>query len=320
MGSWKQPAQNPESAKSSEASPAPAAVTSVKELPSKPPPFVSVTASMEWVKRQMEKGDFEAAELLFRQEAGLTLEQRLDMAEQLLRNYRRMEPRVLARLLLSLPEGDARSRMLNQLFFQWASDDADDAMRCLEGMPAEQLKKFPLHNTGLGLSRLPAERVLAFAAKLDDRGRAFLAEGLAGSVDELGSWSNTSAMLAGLNLKPDGEAVSTEWVLAVNMTRLAPAEAEAYIAAESDPARRAELLGGYAWIAGVDDPVRGILLDAQIESGKMREGHFRRHVNAWLSTDRAAALAWLRGDEAAQILSPEQRAAFFRSNGLEVVR
>ncbi len=320
MGSWSRPVQQLEASESPDLSRPPAPAAPVKELPSKLPPFTSVAASMEWVKREMEKGHFEAAEVLFRPEAGLMLEQRLDLAENLVRNYRRTDPRVLARVLLSLPEGEARSRMLNQLFYQWAADDADDAMRCLEAMPAEQLKRFPLHNTGLGLSLLPAERVLAFAAKLDERGRGFLAEGLAGAVDELGSWTNTSAMLAGLHLKPEEKGVSAEWQIAVGLARFAPQEAEALIAAETDPARRAQLFGGYAWSAGIDDPAQGILLDAQLAPGTMREGHFRRHVNGWLSTDRASALAWLQGAEAAQILSPEQRAQFLKINGLEVVR
>ncbi len=320
IGSWSKSAQKSEVPRSPETSRPSAAVASASELPSKPPPFVSVTASMEWVKRQMEKGDFEAAELLFRQEAGLTLEQRLDLAEKLVRNYRRMDPRVLARILLSLPVGEVTTGALSRLITEWCADDADDALGFLEAMPAERLNTILLHNAGFGLSRLPVERVAAFAAKLNDKGRAFLAEGLAVFADQAGSWSNTSAILEKINAKPDKEAISVEWQLAVNLATLAPQEAERLIAAEADLTKRDEMLGGYAWVTGVHDPVRGIELDTQIVDAKRRESHFKRHVSGWLNIDRAAALTWLRSSEAARILSAEQRAYFFKANGLEVAR
>lgn len=315
MGSWRRPGEE------REISPAVVISTAVApagELPGMPPPFVSVAASMEWVRGRLEKGDFGAAELLFRPGAGLTEAQRLELAEQLVRQYRKMDPRVLARIVLSLPEGAAATRAANQLFTQWCADDADDALRCLETLPADRLNTILLHNAGFGLARLPAERLLAFAARLNDKGRAFLAEGLATFADQAGSWWNTAAVLAKLPRKPDKDAVSVEWQIAVNLATVAPQEAERLITAEPDLTKRADLLGGYAWVTGMSDPARGIELDALIVDAKMREGHLQRHVGEWLGTDRAAALAWLQGAEAARIMSPEQRAHFHRINGLEV--
>lgn len=266
----------------------------------------------------MEAGRFEAAELLFRQDAGLSEAQRLELAEALVSQYRRMDPRVLGRILLSLPPGDATTRLLSRLLTDWCSDDADDALRFLETMPADRLNTIMLHNAGFGLSQLPTMRVVQFAAKLSDKGRAFLAEGLATFADQAGSWWNTSSVLATLNAPRDKEAVSVEWQLAVNLADSDPRWIEAHIADATDPVSRAELLGGYAWITGINDPAQGVRLDAQIENAEMRKGHLSRHVNEWLGTDRAAALAWLQSAEAAQIMGPEQRAQFFKITGLEV--
>lgn len=293
-------------------------VATVTGLPTKPPPFTSVTASMEWIKRQMEAGRFEAADLLFRPDAGLSQEQRFELAENLVRQYRRMEPWMLGRILLSLPPGDSTTRLLSLLVTDWCGDDADDALRFMETMPADRLNTILLENAAFGLARLPAERVLAFAAKLNDKGRAYLAGGLAGFADQAGSWPNTSAILSKLDAKQHKEAVSAEWYLAVNLADNAPQDIGLLMAAETNPAKRAELFGGYAWIVGSRDPAQGVLLDAQIENLEMREGHLRRHVNEWLKTDRAAALAWLQSAGAAQLMKPEQRAQFLKTNGLEV--
>lgn len=317
VGHWSRP-------QVSETKPPPApsraatAIATVDSLPTKPPLFTSVTASIEWAKRQMEAGRFEAAELLFRQEAGLSEAQRLELAEALVSQYRRMEPWMLGRILLSLPPGEATTHQLSRLVMDWCWDDADDALRFLETMPPDRLNTMLLHNAGFSLSRLPPERVLAFAAKLNDKGRAFLAEGMANSADQAGSWGNTSAILSRLNVKPEKEAMSVEWHVAVDLADRAPQDVSHLIAAETHPAKRAQLFGGYAWVVGSRDPAQGVLLDAQIENLEMREGHLRRHLNEWLGTDRAAALTWLQSAEAAQIMRPEQRAQFLKSNGLEV--
>ncbi|MBL9130439.1 MAG: hypothetical protein JNG86_04520, partial [Verrucomicrobiaceae bacterium] len=76
------------------------AASHAASLRAKPPPFTSSTASMEWIRAQMEKGDTTAAELFFRKDAGLTDEQRMALARQLVQNGRRMDPRVLARIVM----------------------------------------------------------------------------------------------------------------------------------------------------------------------------------------------------------------------------
>lgn len=322
-GKWSKPAKDEPKASAAALQPA-APVFKAEKLTATPlpPPFTSITASMEWVKTQMEAGNPAAAELLFHKDAGLTDAQREQLANELVRShsYRRMNPRVLARILLSLPPGNATTRALNEFFSQWCGDDAEDALRYLETMPADRLNTILLTYASFGLTRLPAERVAAFAGKLDDKGRAFLADGLVTFANQAGAWRNTSAILSQMNAKPEKDARSVEWQLAVNLADIAPQEVESRIANETDPAKRAELLGGYALSTGIRDPEQGVRLNAQIQQPEMRERHLAHHVGKWLRTDRSTALAWLQSSEAAQIMSAEQRAVYLRSYGLEASR
>lgn len=281
----------------------------------RPPPFTSSTASMEWVRAQMEKGDTTASERFFRKDAGLTDEQRLSLARELVQNGRRMDPRVLARIVMSLPRGDESDRLLWRLVSDWCSYDAEDALRFIEVLPADRLNTAGiLVNSAFGLGDLPAERLLAFAATLNDKGRAYLVEGLVGFADQAGSWRNTSAVLAKLNVKPEKEAVSAEWFLGRNLGEIDPQAIESQIAAETDPVKRDKLLSGYAQAVEGTDPERSIALEAQTTNSA---GNVRERVESWLYIDRAAALAWLQIDAARQLMDRTARVELLRTYQLE---
>lgn len=273
---------------------------------------------MEWVRAQMQNGDTTAAERLFRQNAGLSDDQRLGLARELLQNARRMDPRVLAHIILGLPRGEEADKLLWRLVTDWSANDAEAALLFIETLPADRLNTVGvLTNSAFGLSRLPAERVLALAARLDDKGRACLAEGLVGFADQGGSWRNTTAILAHLNGRPQTGAISAERMLGTTLAGIAPQDVENRMAAETDPWKRDALLQGYAWTTGIQDPSRGLELDAHIQNPKVRLEQVRVHTQRWLECDRAAALAWLQSPAAAPLMGHEERAKLLRIYHLE---
>lgn len=285
------------------------------------PPFTSVTASVEWVREQMRKGNLNAAELLFRHDAGLTPEQRLALAKELVRDFRRHDPRSLGRIVLGLPRGDESDHLLWNLIAAWSGEDAEGALRFIEALPADRLNTVGvLQNAAWGLCRLPADRVLAFAARLDEKGRACLAEGLATFADQAGSWRNSSAILAKLDARPHEGVLSAERQTAYQLGEIDPQGLESLIAAETDVTKRDEMLKGYSWLVGLKDPARGIDLDSQIVDPKERQQQIEHHMRQWLSSDRAAALAWLQGDVAETLLSTTERVKLLKSYGLEAAR
>ncbi len=298
--------------------------SSLPGAPEKDPPpafprFTSDREAHEWVDERLRSGRGGEVEALFRPEAGLSESLRLELAQTLMKEYRRMDPHVLGRILLRLPRGKEADRALNELFWKWALDDAEECLRFLEILPTEQLNSLVLHNAGLSLSLLPAERLIAFARRLDDRGRAFLAEGLAASADQCGSWANTSAALARMEFKPDQNAVQAEWQFAVRLARIAPDEIERRIAVETDARKRDNWLAGYAWDLRLRDPVAGLRLRQRIENADLREDK-HGYLDQWLRSDRTAALAWLLSDAARAAMSEEQRRSYLSSYGLEEAR
>lgn len=296
-------------------------IPSITPVAALPPAYTSTTASMEWVRAQMQKGDTTAAERFFRQGTDLTDEQRLGLAKELVQNARRMDPHVLARIILGLPRGQAADTLLWRLVSDWSTNDAEAALLFIETLPPDRLNSVGvLTNSAFGLSRLPAERVLALAAKLDDHGRSYLAEGLVGFANQGGSWRNTAAILVKLNGPSPPDAISAEWMFGMRLTEIDPASLESQLIAETDLLKRDKLLQGYAWTAGVNDPQRGLELDAQIQDPKVREKHIKHHADHWLESDRAAALAWLQSPAAAQLMGREERARLLRIYHLEVVR
>jgi hypothetical protein len=315
VGIWGNPEQAKKSAKLVQTAKVEARA---EPMPARTQRFSSVTASMEWVRIQMEKGDVTAAERLFQSDAGLSAEQRLAMAQELVKNARRMDPRLLARIILGLPRSDASDRLLWRLVSDWSTNDAEDALRFIETLPADRLNTAGvLTNSAFGLSKLPAERVLAFAAQLDDKGRAYLAEGLVGFADQGGSWRNTTAILAKLNVTRQKESQSMEWQLGVSLAEIEPEVVESQIRAETDAVKREEMLGGYAWITGLNDPPRGIELDGQMQNTERRAKNLSHHVMEWLQCDRAAALAWLQSADARQLMKRDERALLLRHYGME---
>ncbi len=122
---------------------------------------------MAWVDSQMEKGDTTAVERLFWKDAGLTDEQRFHLATMLAFNFHRMDPRMLARIILGLPRGEASDRLLWRFLGYWSSSDADDALRFMAALPADRLNTCGLlqNAAGFAIARLPAERALAITAR-----------------------------------------------------------------------------------------------------------------------------------------------------------
>ena len=280
-------------------------------LRAKPPPFTSAVASMEWIRAQMEKGDTTAAEQLFRKEAGLTDEQRMDLAKMLVGDFRRVEPRVIARILLGLPRGQEADHLFWGFLSNWSNYEADDALRFIELLPSDRLNTVGvLHNSASGFVRLPAERVLAFASRLNEQGRSYLAEGLVALADQTGAWRNTKAILDHLNVKPQKDAISPEWFLGRQLAEIDPQALESQIATETDPMKLDKLFEGYASHIRRFDPERGLAALAQMQHPEPRE--VTRHVEIWLTSRRAAALTWLQGAAARQLMSPADHARLLR--------
>jgi hypothetical protein len=270
---------------------------------------------MEWVRAQMAKGDTTAARRLFSQDAGLTDGERLEMAQELVRNARRLDPRVLARIILGLPRGKDADRMLWQLVAHWSMSDAEEALHFIETLPAERLNTAGVLHNAHGLSLLPAERLLAFASRLNDKGRSHLAECLVGLADQLGSWRNTAAILDQLDVLAQPDAISPEWFLGRQLADLDSQALESRIAVETDPIRRDKLIEGYASAIGRLDPERGVGLLAQMRHSAPDQ--ITNRVKHWLAIDRASALDWLQSDASRRIMDREARARLLRLYGRE---
>jgi hypothetical protein len=317
-GLWHSPPAATPGLTQARARPAPT-LPSTAPPPVRPPPFASTAASIEWVRAQRQKGDVSAAERLFREDAGLTDAQRLGLARELMQDSRRMDPRVLARIILGLPRGQASDTLLWRLVSDWSTNDAEAALLFIETLPADRLNTVGvLTNSAFGLSLLPAERVLALAAKLDDHGRACLTEGLVGFANQAGSWQNTSAILARLNGNPRTGVISAEHMLGKMLAEIAPEDVASRLTAETDPLKHDELLQGYAWVTGIQDPSRGLELDARIQNPQVRLEQARLHARRWLECDRAAALAWLQSPAAAQLMDAQERAKLLGNYPREV--
>jgi hypothetical protein len=290
-------------------------------LRSMPPPFTSVTASVEWVRAEMRKGNLNAVELLFRHDAGLTPEQRLALAKELVRDFRRYDPRSLGRIVLGLPPSEEADHLLWTLIATWSGADAEGVLHFIEALPADRLNTVGvLQNAAWGLCRLPADRVLAFAARLDEKGRAYIAEGLIAFANQAGSWRNTQSILDGLNVRPQKDTLTAEWRLGYQLAEIDPQAVESRIAAETDAFSRDELINGYASAISDREPARCLELLAQTSAPDKRAERITSRVEQWLTCDRATALAWLQGRESAAFMPAEQRTKLLKSYGLEAAR
>lgn len=273
---------------------------------------------MEWIRAQMQKGDTTAAERLFQKAAGLTDEQRLALATVLVGDFRRVEPRVVARILLGLPRGQAADHLLWGFLSNWSNYEADDALRFIEVLPSDRLNTVGvLHNSASGFVRLPAERVLAFASRLNEEGRSYLAEGLVALTNQTGSWRNTKAILDQLNVKSQKDAISPEWFLGRQLAEIEPQALESRIAAETDPVKLDKLFEGYASHLRTFDPERGLAALTQMQHPEPRD--VTNHVENWLTSNRAAALIWLQSDAARQLMAADDRARLLRLYQKEAV-
>jgi len=295
----------------------PISVAAPSEPPLIAPSFASHRAAHEWLLEAIRSARFDHIEALFRPESGLSISRQLDLAGDLVQNYRRIDPRVVGRIVLRLPQERKSIVALNDLVTRWCQDDAEEALRFLETLPPERLNTILLHNASWGLSQLPADRLLMFAQRLNDQGRAYLAEGLATFAEQSGSWSNTSLALSRLDPKPEAKAIPFQQQLGGNLARTAPALIEQHLAAEPDARKRDAWLTGYSWVIGLADPAAALPLDARMSHPETREKHLRQHLTRWLKTDRTAALTWLMSDAARASLTPEQRQHWLQRYGME---
>jgi hypothetical protein len=288
------------------------------DLGNEPPaPSTSIPAAVEWVVRRMDQGDDVAAELLFTRNSDLTDEQRGQLALELIRLFPRIDPWVLARIVLNLPRSHQANCALNSLIAEWSRYDSEGVLRFLEMLPEDRVNSILAATAAMSLARLPAERVTTFASRLDAKGRGYLVEGLVALANQLGSWRNSSAILSKMNAQGRDDTVPLEWHLGQTLSTIAPDEVENWIASEPDPMKRDELLAGHAWVAGISNPKHGISLDAQIQQSQVRDRNLERHARAWLETDRNAALDWLQSEAAKPLMSFEVRAKFLKAYGLE---
>lgn len=131
------------------------AVTS--ESPSIAPTFASHREAHEWLLTAIRSGRFDHIEALFRPDSGLSMSLQLDLASDLVNNYRRIDPWVVGRIVAHLPE-EKRRFSLNELVTRWCADDAEDGLRFLETLPPERLNSILLPNASFGLSQLAGER------------------------------------------------------------------------------------------------------------------------------------------------------------------
>ncbi len=143
----------------------------------KPPPFTSVTASMDWVRQETRRSNFTAAELLFRHDARLTSEQQLARAKDLVRYFRRHDPRTLARIVLGLPRSQEADHLLWNLISTWGGEDAEGVLRFIEALPADRLNTIGvLQNAAWGAVQAASGACAGFRDSID-RQRPLMASG-----------------------------------------------------------------------------------------------------------------------------------------------
>lgn len=293
----------------------PPAMEAPKPRPQTPPPAVSSPppasdeAFAEWAGRQSAAGHLNDVAAAFTRR---DIEQQTALVFSLLNEGGNMNAALIGRLIRALPPGDARDKSLERLLRHWSSEDALEALSFVETLPPEWLRKPSLIYTfGFGLCQLPAQRVIAFAnARLDESGRGHLREVLAAMLDQAGSFENTSAMLQGIPAEPDRSSLA-DFSLASNFAAVDPDQVRQWIEAETNPLRRDQFLSGYTRMVENEDPAAALALDARISDATTRSGEQDRHLMRWLTSDRAAALTWLRSAPA-DVLDVETRDRWLR--------
>lgn len=266
------------------------------------------------VCKQHLAGHDEAALAVFLAHPSLAERQGIAMA--LATNGRDMDPHFVARLVLSLPPGEETDKALGRLLTEWSSWDAEEALNFMATLPPERFNAWSLGSAGFHLSQLAPEKVSAFAMRLDASARGRLLEYLAGSVGQTGSWQNLSKIMELVPATTTGDSIP-DFFLGMNLARIEPRQVERWIAEETDTRRRDQLISGYTRHLERNDPVTALRWDGKIVAEKEREAEFDRHLRDWLETDRMAALAWLRGEEARSILPSTNRSFWLRRYGLE---
>lgn len=285
--------------------------------PAAPPPGLLPYQLQDWMRERWKEGrdDLALAAFLARPD----LAERQGIAESFAGGCEHLDPHAVARVVLSLPSGMAADRALRELLSEWARADALEAVDFMETLPAERLTGLVLGSSGYGLSELPAERLAAFAGKLNAEARGTLVDALTAMADQAGSWSNLQRFTE-LVRKDHPEMKESEYERGILFASSVPAQVEQWIAASTEPARRDMLISGYTRSFERGDPQRALQWDARITSAAMRDDEVGRHVSAWLRIDRVAALQWLKSDAARTLMTPALRRSKLLQNGLEAVR
>ena len=268
----------------------------------------------EWVRERLEAGQTEVAHAAFLKIESLEVRQGIAAAFAADSQY--LDPGFVTRMVMSLPPGPAADKALGRLLSEWSSLDADEALRFMETLPVERFNDLSLGSCAFGLGQLPAERVAAFVGKLDPKARGWFMEVLLGTLDQTGSWTNLQRIMDLVSFTSSKDSIP-DFFLGMRIAEAAPLRVEAWIREETNPIRRDQLISGYTRSRENGEPAAAVRWDVQIQDADTRREEVRRHLHRWLETDRAAALAWLRGSEARSLLPMEQRSPLLRSYGLE---
>lgn len=267
----------------------------------------------DWIRKRYVDGQPELALAAFLKIPSLKIRQGLALA--FATDSKNMDPHFVGRLILSLPAGGASDKAFARLINDWTNIDADEALRFMEKVPVERFNDVVLDYTVFGLCQLPAERVAAFVNKLGGKERAWFLETAMITRDQTGSSRNVQRIKELVSATPAKEEVS-RFLVDPEVAAAEPRQLEQWIAEEIDPVRRDRLISGYAR-SKLTQPEASLRWAAQIRDTEKKRSEQGWHLREWLESDRAAALAWLQGREARELVQTEHRASLLRSYGLE---
>lgn len=281
-------------------------------VPAAPQSLMSAPAEPEQTKREQKETSAGSAEDTAVTFAKQPVESQTEVVQKLMAERDNINAPLVGRLIRSMPPGDARQRSLEALLSHWVNADALEALEYMESLPPAWLNDPVLmHRIGFGLCQLPAERVIAFAnTKLSHRGCGHLRASLASMLEQVGSFENTMAMLEGIHAEPDRTTL-TDSIIARSFAVVQPEQVLQWIETETNPTRRDQTLAGYTSALEKQNPQEALVATASIVDSMTRRRQQWRHLYYWLTSDRAAALAWLRGAPADSI-DAETRSYYLR--------
>lgn len=273
--------------------------------------FASREELTAWLKPECQRGHSEAVIAAYREvkdEAARTT-----IVDELVAD-RRSDFKVVARLIQSEQPSKDWDKRMTMLLAVWFRMDALEALQLTETLPPERLHNYQLNNVGPGLATLPADRVAAFANRLDDQTRAALAGGLTEMLNQSGSARNTQRILDLMKAWHSQDAIPDCFV-GTELGMANPAQLEQRISSETDSDRRDLMINGYTRNFEHQQPLKALEWDMKITSHEMRAEEQHRHLIFWLERQRDAALAWLKSGDGA-----EKVAANVRTSLLNIYR